>query len=80
MSDDITTDDTDVDAEEDAAAAGYVAGLIEERRGYVLRDLPDRIAQVDSELARFGAAVETAEDKPKRGRGAKPSGVETTEG
>ena len=46
-------------AENDAAAfnrAGYVRALKEEREGYVRRGLKDRVAQVDAELARFGAA------------------------
>jgi len=38
-----------------------VAALIEERRGYVVRGLTNRVAQVDAELARFGIAVA---DKP----------------
>jgi len=37
-----------------------VAALIEERRGYVVRGLADRVAQVDAELARFGVAVDDA--------------------
>jgi hypothetical protein len=41
--------------------AGWVAALLEERRGYVLRNLADRVAQVDAELARYGVAVETTE-------------------
>ena len=38
--------------------AGWVASLLEERRGYVLRGLADRVAQIDAEIARFGLAVE----------------------
>ena len=37
-----------------------VNALLEERRGYVLRGLKDRVAQVDAELARLGVAVEAA--------------------
>lgn len=39
----------------------YVAGLLEERAGYVARGLANRVAQVDAELARLGyvAAPET---------------------
>ncbi len=33
-------------------------GLLEERRGYELRGLGDRVAQVDAEVARLGAALE----------------------
>lgn len=31
---------------------GYIDGLLEERRGYELRGLTDRVEQVDAELAR----------------------------
>jgi len=42
----------------DAAAqrADYVRALKEERAGYVMRGLTDRVAQVDEQLARFGEA------------------------
>ncbi len=33
-------------------------GLLEERRGYELRGLGDRVAQVDAELARLGAVLD----------------------
>ena len=36
----------------------FVPALLEERRGYVIRDLPDRVAAVDVELAKFGVAVD----------------------
>ena len=36
-----------------------VEALLRERKGYVLRNLPARIKQVDAELARFGFAAET---------------------
>ncbi len=35
----------------------YAKGLIEERRGYALAGRVDRVAQVDAELARIGAAL-----------------------
>jgi len=38
------------------ARADYVRALKEERAGYVMRGLPDRVAEVDKELARFGEA------------------------
>ncbi len=44
-----------------------IRALLEERRGYVLRNLPERIAAVDAELAALGyqapraAAVEPEE-------------------
>ena len=31
-----------------------IRALLEERRGYVLRNLPDRVAAVDAELAALG--------------------------
>jgi len=34
-----------------------VQALQEERRGYVIRNLPDRVALVDAELAALGFAV-----------------------
>lgn len=33
-----------------------VAGLLEERRGYLARGLTDRVAAVDAELKRLGSA------------------------
>lgn len=33
-----------------------VASLLLERRGYVIRNLPERVAQVDVELRRLGAS------------------------
>ena len=38
--------------------------MLEERRGYVVRGLKDRIAQVDAELARLGFAVEDERAEP----------------
>lgn len=37
----------------------YLVALLEERRGYVVRGLKDRVAQVDKIIARYGLAVET---------------------
>jgi len=51
-----------------------VAALIEERRGYVVRGLTNRVAQVDAELARFGIAVA---DKPAAERAVVTPEVET---
>ena len=31
-----------------------IEALLEERRGYVVRNLPDRVAQVDAEIRRLG--------------------------
>lgn len=48
-----------------------VAALIEERRGYVVRGLANRVAQVDEQLKAFGFAVNDEpafEDRPKRNR------------
>jgi hypothetical protein len=60
-------------SEKDAAAerrAAQVAALKEERRGYEVRGLTDRVKQVDAQLAQF-------EEKPK-GRSA--SKRDTAEG
>lgn len=54
---------------------GYVAALLDERRGFVMRGKKDRVAQVDAELARFGVAVddletgEAVDETEKRGPG-----------
>lgn len=37
---------------------GYVAALLDERRGHVMRGKKERVAQVDAELKRFGVAVD----------------------
>lgn len=37
-----------------------VEALLAERRGYVLRGLANRVAQVDAQLAGYGIAVETS--------------------
>lgn len=34
-----------------------IEALLEERRGYVVRNLPDRVAQVDAEIHRLGGVV-----------------------
>lgn len=56
-----------VQTPDDASArrAAHVSALEEERRGYEVRGLKDRVAQVDSELAKFG--------KAPKGRSAKPA-------
>ena len=64
-----------------SAQAETIAALLEERRGYVVRGLADRVKAVDAELARLGhkapAAPSTAQapapekavaPKPSRGR------------
>lgn len=56
-----------------------VESLLREREGYVRRNLPARVAQVDAELARFNIAVESADappvveraDAPKKARARK---------
>ena len=48
----------------------YIRALLEERRGYVLHGLVDRVAEVDAELARVGAAaVPPAKRSSKRAEG-----------
>lgn len=50
-----------------------IPALIEERRGYVLRGLTDRVTQVDAELAKLGhveaAVAEPVENAARRGPG-----------
>ena len=41
-----------------------IESLLVEREGYVRRGLPDRVAQVDAELARHGHQAETASFQP----------------
>ena len=41
-----------------------IPALLEERRGYVLRGLTDRVALVDAALAAEGHQVETADASP----------------
>ena len=50
-----------------AKRAAAVRALTDERAGYVARDLPDRVAQVDAELARLQGAP------PKGRRPRKPA-------
>lgn len=47
---------------------GYVAALLVERAEYVARNLPDRVAQVDAELARMGASLPVAQPTPTPAR------------
>lgn len=35
-----------------------VEALLEERRGYAVRGLANRVAQIDAQLAKFGVSVE----------------------
>jgi hypothetical protein len=56
------------------APTDVVAGLLEERRGYLVRGLANRVAQVDAELKRLGVEVddgpevETADRPVRRSR------------
>jgi hypothetical protein len=62
------------------SAPDEIDALLDERRGYVMRGLPDRVKAVDEQLARLGhrvapeAAVKApaperaAQPKPTRGR------------
>jgi len=46
-------------------SAQIIAALLKERRGYVQRNLPDRIAEVDARLAFYGyRQIETASVEP----------------
>lgn len=55
--------------------AGKIRALVEERRGYVARGLPDRVAQVDAALRELGAEgvapAQRAEKRPSRVKGEK---------
>ena len=63
-----------------APQSDLIAAYLEERRGYVARNLPERVKLVDAELARLGykvapeAAVQApaperaTQPKPSRGR------------
>ena len=57
----------------DEQRAAQIRALIEERRGYVERGQDDRVAQVDAELARLGAAgsapAKRSEKRPATRRG-----------
>lgn len=53
----------------EAENTSMVAALLEERRGYVVRGLTNRVAQVDEQLKQYGVAVSDDplyEDRPKR--------------
>lgn len=50
-----------------------IAALLAERRGYVMRGLPDRVKAVDERLARLGhRAPETAAQAPAPERAVAP--------
>lgn len=54
----------------------YIAALLEERRGYVVRGDKKRTAEVDAELSRIGhksAPVESADAPPVAERAVKPA-------
>jgi hypothetical protein len=53
----------------------YIAGLLEERRGYVVRGDAKRVAEVDAELARVGhkSPVESADAPPVVESAVKPA-------
>lgn len=46
----------------------YLEALRREREGYVARDLPDRVAQVDAEIARYGAELDARVARVERSR------------
>jgi hypothetical protein len=50
-----------------AAAPGVVDALLRERNGYVVRNLPDRVAAVDAALESLGVEV-PATTKPRATR------------
>ena len=52
-----------------------IEALLEERRGYVVRGLKDRVAQVDAEIERLGG-VKVA-DEPEVEEAVSPAVVET---
>lgn len=49
-----------------AVQAGQVEALLRERDGYVVRGLPERVAQVDASLAALGHVTE--KPAPRRAR------------
>ncbi len=53
----------------DEQTKAYIAGLLEERRGYEIHGRKDRLAAVDAELDRLGHKAETP---AKRSTKAKP--------
>lgn len=42
-----------------------ITALLAERHGYVLRNLPERVAAVDARLAALGHQIETATVQPQ---------------
>ena len=55
-----------------------IEALLEERRGYVVRGLKDRVAQVDAQIEALGG-VKVADD-PEVEEAVDPTAVETTAG
>lgn len=49
----------------DAARSGQVEALLRERQGYVVRDLPDRVAAVDASLSALGHKADVDTPKPR---------------
>ena len=49
-----------------------IRALLEERRGYVLRNLPERIAAVDAELAALGYRETTTASPAENAAAPKP--------
>ena len=49
-------------------AQALIAALLEERRGYLVRGLPDRVALVDEQLAALGHAVARKSRTPAASR------------
>ena len=56
------------------SAQADIDALLDERRGYVMRGLPDRVKAVDEQLARLGhrVAPETAVAPPAPERATQP--------
>jgi len=53
-------------AEETTDNAAQIEALLHEREGYVDADKPDRVKQVDAELARLGSSVPAKEKATKK--------------
>lgn len=51
-----------------------IAALLRERKGYVLRGLDDRVAQVDEQLKLRGHEVTNAKESETKGADGDPSG------
>lgn len=47
------------------STARQIAALLDERRGYVARQLPKRVADVDAALALLGVEIETTSIQPQ---------------